>query len=127
MPWMIPAQDLTHILCVRLTCVCACAIDRGRRYAFADLRDDGEVFLSDGWADKDIHYANDSWNEPAGNLYGNLKQFFLLKKQHRHLKVGLSIGGWTYSPKFHPVVVAPAKRTKCAPAMYAMPSHHAHV
>ncbi|KZV88068.1 glycoside hydrolase [Exidia glandulosa HHB12029] len=94
-PWMIPAEHLTHIL-----------------YAFADIREDGEVFLSDDWADKDIHFANDSWNEPAGNLYGNLKQFFLLKKKHRHLKVGLSIGGWTYSPKFHPVVVTPAKRAK---------------
>ncbi|EJD52585.1 hypothetical protein AURDEDRAFT_111232 [Auricularia subglabra TFB-10046 SS5] len=94
-PWMIPAENLSHIL-----------------YAFADIRDDGEVFLSDVWADKDIHYANDSWNEPAGNLYGNFKQLFLLKKKHRHLKVLLSIGGWTYSPKFHPVVVSPAKRTK---------------
>ncbi|KAF8893343.1 glycoside hydrolase [Infundibulicybe gibba] len=59
-------------------------------YAFANLRaDSGE----------DIHYPGDSWND----------------KQHRHLKVLLSIGGWTYSPQFHPVVVSPAHRARFYP------------
>ncbi|KAG8848961.1 Endochitinase 1 [Tulasnella sp. 330] len=92
-PSLIPAQDLTHIL-----------------YAFGDIRNNGEVFMSDAWADKDIHYPGDSWNDPGNNLYGNLKQIYLWKKNHRHLKVLLSIGGWTYSPKFHSVVVSRAAR-----------------
>ena len=68
------------------------------------------MYLSDAWADKDIHYAGDSWDEPTSNLFGNFKQINLLKKDHRHLKLLLSIGGWTYSASFHPVVVNPALR-----------------
>lgn len=111
-PWDVPVQSLTHIL-----------------YSFADVRPEtGEVFLTDAWADEQIRFTDpslaptlqathagpiDTWNddpEAGPQLFGTFKRFNYLKQANRHLKLLLSIGGWTFSSHFWPTLSNPQNR-----------------
>ncbi|EPQ26376.1 uncharacterized protein PFL1_06024 [Pseudozyma flocculosa PF-1] len=95
-PQQVPCANLSHVF-----------------YAFADVDPaTGAVLLTDAWADEQIHYDGDSWNDAGTNLYGNFKQFLLLKKKFRHLKLLLSIGGWTFAPHFAPMAKSATRRAK---------------
>lgn len=93
-PQHVPFTHLTHIL-----------------YAFANIDPaTGTVQLSDTWADEQVKYEGDG-EASASNLCGNFHQFLQYKKTHRHLKLLLSIGGWSYSSNFRGMI-DPAQRAR---------------
>ncbi|KAG2213025.1 hypothetical protein INT47_011174 [Mucor saturninus] len=95
------AEKLSHIL-----------------YAFANVNLDGTIVLGDPWADTDIKFPKDKtldgvqdpWKENDQDLHGNFKQLSLLKKKYRHVKVSLSVGGYSWSSNFSAIASSTESR-----------------
>jgi chitinase len=79
-------------------------------YAFAKI-ENGEVALFDSYAAVDKAFPGDNWDQP---LRGNFHQLAKLKAQHPHLKVMISVGGWTLSAPFSDAALTQASREKLA-------------
>ncbi|WP_222851010.1 glycosyl hydrolase family 18 protein [Phytoactinopolyspora mesophila] len=80
-------------------------------YAFGNVSSNSECFIvnqtgvGDAWADyqrgftagESVDGVGDTWNQ---ELKGNFNQIRKLKEMHPHLKVYISLGGWTWSTYF---------------------------
>ena len=91
----IPANKLTHI-----------------NYAFVGLDPSSQaVQIFDPWATTDIVYPGDKWDT---QYKGNLGQLRKLKEEYPHLKVLISVGGWTKSNGFHAAAANATTRARAA-------------
>ncbi|WP_067971866.1 glycoside hydrolase family 18 chitinase [Nocardiopsis trehalosi] len=100
------AEKLTHI-----------------NYAFANINANGQCFQAnqagqgDAWADygrsfgagESVDGVGDTWDQ---DLRGNFNQLRELKEEYPHLKVNLSIGGWTWSRYLSDAVRTDASRRR---------------
>lgn len=85
----VPAEALTHI-----------------NYAFAGITEDGSVILIDRYAALEKPAADSTF--PAGNI----PQLRELKRRSPHLRVLLSVGGWSGSAFFSAVAESPVLRAR---------------
>lgn len=60
--------------------------------------------------DKTIDGVEDPWKENDQDLHGNFKQFALLKQKNRHLKLSLSVGGYSWSSNFSTIAASAESR-----------------
>jgi chitinase len=88
-------------------------------YAFAAPTADGACGLTDAWSDyqaptstgdASVDGVADDPSNPKQHLFGNFRQLLKLKAAHPHLRVVMSIGGWTHSTYFSDVAASDAAR-----------------
>ncbi|KAI9334300.1 glycoside hydrolase [Obelidium mucronatum] len=86
-------------------------------YSFFDLREKNGFLVptsSDPWADTDKRYGPGEGVSPSDSdadaYFGQFGQFLKLKRQGKQFRLGLSIGGWSYSKRFSSAVSTPAAR-----------------
>jgi len=84
----LPAKDLTHIF-----------------YAFGKIAEDGRVVLGDPCVDVGVCDTSQ-----AVNPGGNFAELARLKQRYPHLKLVVSIGGWTGSGKFSDAALTDSSR-----------------
>lgn len=115
-PSQLPADRITHIL-----------------YAFANIDpESGKVSLTDPWADLDCQLgpegaagSNPELNEDGRPRGGCLGQFYKLKTENPHLRVLLSVGGWSYAANFARGVETPQKRQAFVKSAVELVQKHA--
>ncbi|MEV5324891.1 glycoside hydrolase family 18 protein [Nonomuraea sp. NPDC052634] len=88
-------------------------------YAFGFVSADATCYSSDPWADWQRPVPAEQSvdgvaDEPGQALNGNLNQLRKLKAKHPHLKVMISLGGWTGSASFSDAVLTPERRSALA-------------
>lgn len=98
----IPGDRLTHL-----------------NYAFGNISPAGpRCALGDPTADVNRFYgARDAVDKKADlkdGMHGNFNQLLKLKEKYPHLKVLISIGGWTWSPRFSGVALTTETRQEFA-------------
>lgn len=81
-------------------------------FAFANLNSNGEIVVGDSWVDTDKPMGNDTWD--TTEVMGHFGQLREIKKKYPHLKVLISVGGWTWSKNFSDVAADAGKRKKFA-------------
>ncbi|WP_150244984.1 glycoside hydrolase family 18 chitinase [Nocardiopsis quinghaiensis] len=100
------AEKLTHI-----------------NYAFGNINANGECFMAnqpgqgDAWADygrsfgaaDSVDGVADTWDQ---DLRGNFNQLRELKEMYPHLKVNISLGGWTWSEHFSDAALTAESRER---------------
>ena len=88
-------------------------------YAFATIKD-GLIADFDNYAANEVTHG-EAWDS---EYKGNLGQFEKLKKDHPHLSVMISVGGWSQSGNFHEVAATQTARDKFASSVIQYIRNH---